>query len=445
MPNDEYVFPGSPNDLAGGDSIVAEMTGAMYQVLKVRMVAKREDEFTLTFTVNPTGELVRVYGPFKETLRPMGFDINGTALDGPLKVVLPTDGQLSKGLTSGKRVILERLDTEGETLSAHSARIKSVNCNTGEISLDSLPKTVDKFTLGNTVLRCNVTLAGHGETKPAKVLGSGDATRSYQQFILKEKDVSFVTDAGMPSGVAAAIEITAGGQIWTQKATLNDSESANPHYTVQLTEDGYLRIGFGDGKHGRRLPTGTNNVMVKFRTGVGLAGNLPAGSLVKPVKPHALIEKVRQPLITTGGNDRESIDSLRTNAPAVLFTLERAVSLDDYARLTERNSSVWQARSFRLPNQWAQQERVEVVVVPAGGGLLGELNGSLRDFLEANDLPGAGVEIVDHVPIHFNLTITVRVDSTQFLPEQVATSVHRNLLDAFAPEKPSPGSAAVCQ
>ena len=81
-----------------------------------------------------------------------------------------------------------------------------------------------------------------------------------------------MADAGQPSGVAAAIEVTVAGQIWAQKGTLDDSEPADPHYTVQLTEDGYLHITFGDGEHGRRLPTGSNNVMVTFRTGAGLAG-----------------------------------------------------------------------------------------------------------------------------------------------------------------------------
>jgi uncharacterized phage protein gp47/JayE len=431
----DYVFPGSPNDLAGGDLVVAELPGNSYQVLHVKTVSRREDDFTLTFVTNPTGQLVRVYGSFKDTLRPLGCDVNGTALASPLLVELSVGGELSRGLSAGKRVILEQLAAAGVTLAAHSARITSVNHATGEMSLDSLPEASSGFTLGNTVLRCNVVLAGHGETKPAKVLGGGDATRSYQQFTLKEKDISFVADAGQPSGVAAAIEVTVAGRIWTQQATLDDSEPADSHYTVQLTEDGYLRIGFGDGEHGRRLPTGTNNVLVTYRSGTGLAGNVPAASLIKPVKPHVLIDKVRQPLTASGGNDRESIDSLRTNAPAALFTLGRAVSLDDYARLAARNAGVWQARSFRLPNQGAQQELIEVVVVPAGGGSLGELSASLRDFLEANDLPGASVNIVNHVPVPFDLIVTAQVDSTQYVPEQVASGVRQALLDSFALKK----------
>jgi len=71
-------------------------------------------------------------------------------------------------------------------------------------------------------------------------------------------------------------------------------------------------------------------------------------------------------------------------------------------------------------------------VVPAGGGSLGELAASLRDFLEANDLPGATVTIVNHVPVPFDLTVTAQVDGTQYVPEQVAATVRQALLDSFS-------------
>lgn len=430
----EYVFPGSPNELVSGDQLVGELAGGSYQVLQVKTLVEREDDFSLTFTTNPTGQLLRLYGPFKDSLRPVGYDINDTALGVSLAIEHDAAG-LSRSLVVGKRVVLEKLDATGVTLAAHAARIKTIDYAGGVLTLDSMPKDSDGYSLGNTVLRGNVALAGHGETKPVKVLGSGDATRSYQEFLLKEKDISFVADASQPSGVAAGIEVSVAEQIWAQIATLDDSEPADAHYMVQITEDGYLRLIFGDGIHGRRLPTGTNNVRVTYRTGTGLVGNVPAASLVKPIKPHVLIDKVRQPLTASGGNDRETLDSLRTNAPGALFTLGRAVSLSDYARLAERNASVWQAAAFRLPNQGAQQERMEVVVVPAGGGELGDLTNSLRDFIETNDLPGASVNVVNHVPVPFDLSITVQVDSTQYVPEQVAAAVRLALLDAFGLQK----------
>src|SRR5262245_19813474 len=114
-----------------------------------------------------------------------------------------------------------------------------------------------------------------------------------------------------------------------------------------MTEDGYVEVGFGNGDHGRRLLTGSNNVRVVARQGVGEDGNLPAGSLQKPSKTHALVESVEQLLDASGGADGEDTSSLKTNGPATVLTLGRAVSITDFGLLVGRHSSVWQARAFR--------------------------------------------------------------------------------------------------
>jgi hypothetical protein len=63
----DYVFPGAPHGLASGDLVVAEIVGDTFQVLPVKTVTRREDDFTLTFDATPTGQLVRLFGPFMET------------------------------------------------------------------------------------------------------------------------------------------------------------------------------------------------------------------------------------------------------------------------------------------------------------------------------------------------------------------------------------------
>ncbi|MDP2963498.1 MAG: putative baseplate assembly protein [Sulfurimicrobium sp.] len=431
LPAGDFVFAGSPGDLTGGDRAIGETGAGQYSVLVVKEVIKREADFTLSF-VNAPVTLERLYGPMQDSLRPQDYNVNATALASPLLLEMPASGTWAALLKVGRRMVLEQVDSSGASLKGWSAKLMSVDAASGAITLDSMPPAADGYTLGNTVVRANVVMAGHGESKPAKILGSGDATRSFQEFTLAEKEVSFIADSAMASGVAAAIEVKVGDQVWQQASTLDDSEPTDAHYTARLSEEGHVRITFGDGQHGRRLPTGSSNVRVGYRIGAGLAGILAAGSLEKPVKPHVLIDKVRQPVATSGGNDREPVASLRSNAPAALFTLERAVSVEDYGRLAERNSSVWQARALRLPNQGAQQERIRVVVVPAGGGALGELATTLRDFLEAHDLPGTRVEVVNHVAVPFDLDITVQVDSSQYVPEEVRSDVQAALLEAFA-------------
>ena len=158
--------------------------------------------------------------------------------------------------------------------------------------------------------------------------------------------MSFTADATKSSGVAAAIEVELAGRDWEQVSTLKDSAPDDHHYTIRMTEEGFVKILFGDGEYGRRLASGKNNIRVRYRVGSGLAGNVPVGGLEKPVNPHPLVDAVRQPLPAAGGGDMEDVASLRENAPPTLLALERAASFSDFSHLAAAQSSVWQARTY---------------------------------------------------------------------------------------------------
>ncbi len=417
--NAGFVFPGDPGGLADGQWVVGE-AGATRLALKIRKLERREDHFVLHFTSAP-GRLTRLYGPFRHRLRPRGYDRNDTPLGGTVRL----EGSVPAALRAGRSVILEGGDGQ-----AQHTTLRAVDRAAGTITLAGPPPA--GFTLGNTRLRANVVRAGHGEGRPTKVLGDGDATIAGQTFTLAEPRVSFVADATMPTGVAADLEVEVDGRPWRQVADLGGSGPTDAHYAVRLDEDGHLHLHFGDGEHGRRLPTGQSNVRVRYRVGAGLAGNLPPGSLTKLVRPHPLVAVVAQPLPASGGNEREDATTLREDAPGALFTLGRAVSLEDYRRLAARHASVWQARAFVRPTPGARGERVEVVVVPAGGGPLGDLEDRLAAYLEGAGLPGVQVRVRGHqaVPIHCRLSVQVAGEGV--LPARVAEALRAVLLEAFS-------------
>jgi len=366
--------------------------------------------------------LDRLYGVFEHTIRPSGWDVNDTPVSGARLVLeLAPPGLLARG----RRLVVERNGLARET------SVAAVDAAARTLDLTPALTAEEGFTLGNLAIRANVVRGGHGEGKPAKVLGSGDAARRSQSFVLKEKDVAFVADPTQPAGVAAAVQVTIAGQTWLQVATLRDSRPSDPHYEVRLTEDGYLSFTFGDGLRGRRLPTGTNNVRVSFRVGAGLAGNLPPGSLTKPARPNPRVDAVSQPLDATGGNDREDVASLKTQAPKSVLTLERAVSLADFGALAARQSSVWQARAFALPTGGGRHASVEVVVVPAGGGPLGSLAADLTSFLTTNALPGIDLRVSAYEPRPFDLEVEIEVKTAEYDRDEVRKSVETALLDAF--------------
>lgn len=72
------------------------------------------------------------------------------------------------------------------------------------------------------------------------------------------------------------IEVKINGKAWKKVDSFFDSSSTDQAYIVRITEEGVMIITFGDGKHGARLPTGTNNVVASYRTGAGAKGRVVA-------------------------------------------------------------------------------------------------------------------------------------------------------------------------
>jgi len=409
-----YMFDGKPGKIEPGDWVVGEFSDRL-RALKVSAInefidSDETETFSFSFVTGAYNkELKKVYADFRGELIAEGATVNNSPLDWE-GVELE---EVPESLSIGREVLLT---AEGKDPVA--ATINDIKENT--IFTDP-PAT--GFTKGELIINGNVALAGHGKGKPAKILGSGDATKSNQEFVLEVDQVSFTPDATKSSGVAAAIDVDVAGRIWEQVSTLKDSGPGDFHYAVRMTEDGYVKIVFGDGEHGRRLPSGKNNIRVRPRVGSGLSGNVPARGLEKPVSPHRLIKSVHHPRQAAGGGEMEDVSSLRENAPSSLLALERAVSLSDFSHLAASQSSIWQAKAYRRIFHGGRAESVQVVIVPADGVSSSDIEDATRTFLQKHALPGVRVAVTPFIPDLFDLKVTVRIKTEAFVDREVAKQV----------------------
>jgi len=365
----------------------------------------------------------RLWSHFQKSLRVPDWQENDSLLAG--NRIEPES--LPSGMKAGRALMVDNGSAVLETTLA--------DYDPDGAWLDLADPLPEGTTAGNLKIYGNVATAGHGESRSQRVLGSGDGTRINQCFTLDVGNLSFVADAAMSSGVSAAVEVSVAGETWTQVGSLKDSGPSDAHYQVRCDQDGKAEIQFGDGRHGRRLASGGNNVRISFRQGSGAAGNLDAGCLVKLVKPHALLDSVAQPLAASGGADRESDGDLRSNAPATLLALDRAVSLEDFAQLARGHASVWQARAFRRPPGLGRRECLEVVVMAAGGGCSSaSLRAELAAYLTARAQPGVSVAVSDYTRLTFRLSVKVRVQTGAFDAQTVKEAVLAALEAAFCEE-----------
>lgn len=111
------------------------------------------------------------------------------------------------------------------------------------------------------------------------------------------------------------------------------------------------------------------------------------------------------------------------------------MSLDDFAQLARAHASVWQAQAFRRAPGLGQRERIDVVVMAAGGGTPSPaLKVELRDTLRAHALPSVAISISDYQRVTFRLRVTIRVRSAAFDRQSVSDALAGALRAAFNEE-----------
>ncbi|GAB1260354.1 baseplate J/gp47 family protein [Aurantivibrio plasticivorans] len=446
----DWTFTGKSKKFKSGDWLVAQNDSLenAYRATQIEEIIEHSDSFDIVPDRTVTNVEV-VHGLFSVELKPKDYDknhqpifltdsvyrsdINSTIpldLDSYSDLLAPGRQIMLVGKLSALALTVKAVDTDNELLVVEPAIPGSEKSSTGE---------TDNFTRYDSVLYVNVVNSGHGETHNKIILGSGDATKTNQSFHLDVNDISFVADSKLSSGVRADLAVKVDNRTYTQVSTLIDSEPEDPHFVVQMREDSTLDIEFGDGTLGRRLPSGTNNIVVVYRTGTGLAGNLSAYSLEKTVKPHYLIESVAQPILASGGNDMESAESMREHAPSSVLTLERAVSVTDFSNLAQANSSVWQAKAVMQQPALSRSNKVNVAIVPAGGGDLGSLSETIASTLNEHCLPGVSVTVLRYQAILLALTIIVNVKTDEYDIDEVELAVKQKIATDFSLKNASLG------
>jgi predicted phage baseplate assembly protein len=123
---------------------------------------------------------------------------------------------------------------------------------------------------------------------------------------------------------------------------------------------------FGDGVRGRIPPAGRRIRVQQLRSGGGLIGNLPAGTL-KTISAATLTGEsvgtrlvVTQPLALGGSADAETLRDAERRIPARLSHRERAVTADDYRLLAFETPGVDVGRVELLP-RFKPQTRTEEI------------------------------------------------------------------------------------
>jgi hypothetical protein len=223
---------------------------------------------------------------------------------------------------------------------------------------------------------------------------------------------------------------------WTPCRDLLSSNGNDLHFVVEMDDQGFAHLRFGDGQNGQAPEVG-EQFRATYRVGIGVAGNVGAETITHVVTTQEGL-KPRNPLAATSGTDPEPIARVKLLAPkAYQGDIVRAISADDYARLAERNPRVQRAACAL---QWAgTRYEAHVAIDPLGTdavdhALLRQIQAELYRYRRI------GYDVVVVPPTYVPLDIAMTV---QVLPGYARGHLETLLRNIFSDHRLADGTLGV--
>ncbi|HEX7151253.1 MAG TPA: hypothetical protein VF618_07175 [Thermoanaerobaculia bacterium] len=325
---------------------------------------------------------------------------------GPVAIPLTELTAIEKGRT----IVLD-----DATHNAHLATVASTSIANDHLLVSFTPGLTRPLDGRTAILHGNVARVTHGETVPAEVAGSGDASSRFQTFTLKKSPVTHVPQAGARNGVASTLEVRVDGVRWSETDSLLGRTATERVYTTSVDEEQITTIQFG-GEPGARLPTGRNNVTARYRVGLGSEGNVRAGAIANLLDRPAGLKAARNPARAEGGAGPETVDLIRLNAPNTVRTFNRVVSLRDFEDAAREHAIVAKARAT-----WSLEDYERVVrltVAGEAGAVLSETAlATIAADLDAKRDSNKPLRVRSHENVPFLVTAVLQVDAAYLLDD----------------------------
>lgn len=229
-----------------------------------------------------------------------------------------------------------------------------------------------------------------------------------QAFVWRNMDV--VPEISLASSFDNGVVIVT--EPWEPQRDLLNSNNEHNHFVVESEQDGSAQLRFGNDQHGKRPNSGTDFVAT-YRIGNGLSGNVGAGALTHVVTANTDLAGVRNPLAARGGSEPESAEQIRRRAPQSFRTQARAVTPEDYAKVTQAYPGVQRAAAtLRWTGSW---HSMFVTVDRSGGQLLNDdFELALASHVEPYRMAGHDLEFNDPKYVSLEVALTVCVAAGYF-------------------------------
>ncbi len=268
-----------------------------------------------------------------------------------------------------------------------------------------------------TIARGNIVVADSGRLlNPGPLDREHGSTTGLYRPRLQSGPLTFVgapVDRAEPAATAMTIDprhaVPAislsdnSGQGWQARRDLLSSGEFAADFVVEMDDDGFGTLRFGDGVHGME-PDPDRKFTAMYRVGNGTAGNVGRHAISRVVLAGGGVELVRNPVAARSGTDPELVERVKLMAPHAFRTQLRAVTEADYEEVTERRPDVQKARGqFRWTGSWYTSF---VTVDPVGATeLAASQKATLASYLDTYRMAGWDVEVESPVEVPLDIAL----------------------------------------
>ena len=169
----------------------------------------------------------------------------------------------------------------------------------------------------------------HGSSVYQDVIGSSSGA-PLQYFQLNYTNV-------LVDSIELYVNEGTGQELWKRVDSFLDYDETSKVYAVTVDEFDVCTIEFGNGLKGKVPSVYPNGIIANYRIGGGEVGNVSANIITELDSAITYVESTFNLEATVLGHDKESLDSIKENAPASYRTRDRIVALDDYSDLLRIN------------------------------------------------------------------------------------------------------------
>ena len=198
-----------------------------------------------------------------------------------------------------------------------------------------------------------------------------------------------------------------------------DTQGGNKYFQTTYTNDFKCKIIFGDGIYGIN-PSKQSIIEVYYNTGGGEDTNVSAYSITNIIDQ---IRDVDNTVVSTlkcvndnnasGGDDEESVEEVRVNAPSIYRTQYRAVTKQDFKDIVAAEPGI--AKAAVLDNTDDSNigiYGVKVAIIPDGGGRpTEELSEYIEDLLDNKKVIATSVDVINPSIIPIDVSVSIKTNS----------------------------------